>query len=221
MDKLLDLVYAGFPIVFVAALISMVLTFFAIFRCKYRTRIKIIFGAFACYAEAQFSAMVVMLSRNTLPNGFSINSLGLFGFQMFMLAENILTDSHIDNGDKKYRIYRWLPAISVVLASGLIAWCIGRSGENLLASLILSLPFLPISYFATKRLIFPDKRPKPKSFIVKFTPFELLFYISDMLCYGVWYRGYEMLSFAFCVVEAIAVIAMGIVIFREFRRWEE
>jgi len=220
-DKIIALIFSGYPIALFGGLVATLLTFFSVFKSKERTRLKIILGALICFTEAQLSAAIVMLTKDTLPNGFSVNTLGLFGFQMFMLSENILTDSHVDNGDRKYRIYRLLPILAVLLAAGLVWWCVCLSGDNLLLSVILSLPLLPIVYLATKHLIIPDKRPKPRRFIRKFVPLELLFYACDQLGFGVWYHGNELLSFVFCVLESIVLIAMGIVIFREFRRWEE
>jgi len=220
-EKIFYLLISGYPIALIGGLVATLLTFHSVYNSKDRTRLKIILGAFICYTEAQLSAIIVLLTKSSLPNGFSVNVLGLFGFQMFMLSENILTDSHVDNGDKKYKKYRLLPLWAVAAVLGMILWDIAPSGDNYLLSLLLSLPLLPITYFAVKHLIIPDKREKPKSFIKKFVPFELLFYISDQLSFGAWYHGSELLSLGLCFLEVVALIAMGVVIFKEFRRWEE
>jgi len=221
IDTLLALIYTGYGPSILASVITIILSILAIRRSGERTRIKLIIGAFFCFAEAMFAAVVIMFSYNSEVAGFSVVSLGLFGFQMFMLSETIITDSHIDNGDKKYRKYRIMPLGSVILAIGLIILCVSSQKERIVSSIILLLPLLPIFYFSTKHLIFPDKRPKPKSFIMKFVPIELFFYVADLLSYTLWFYGYTKIAVVVSFLESLSILAMGIVIFTEFRRWEE
>jgi len=223
--KIIDLIFGfyfnGFYVALFGALIAMILSIIAIFGKKEKMRVKLFIGAFACMAEACFASVVITFASGNLDGGLTIVSLGLFGFQMFMLAENIITDSHIDNGDKKYRKYRILPIISSLLIFALIAWAMYPSGENLIVVVILLWPHIPIFYFCTKHLIFPDKRPKPKSFIMHFVPFEMAFYVTDLLCYAFWYHKNYTMTIVMGNLEVIPLIAMGVVIFKQFRRDEE
>jgi len=221
MDFILGIINNGYYSVLFGSLVAMVLSIIAVFGKKEKVRAKLFIGAFACMAEASFACVVISFASGTLDSGFTICSLGLLGFQMFMLAENIITDSHIDDGDKKYRKYRILPIISSLLITALIVWSMYPSGESIIVIVLLSGPYIPIFYFCTKHIIFPDKRQKPKEFIMHFVPFELAFYLTDVLSYGFWYHKYYTLSVIMSTLEVVPLIAMGIVMFKQFRRSEE
>lgn len=206
--------------VFAACFIFLIVKFYKKSGTLY---LDIIVAAIGCLFLERLYKVIYIFSFDSLPSGFYLGYLGMFGCFLFLTSSNFGVIDHImDDGSKGLGKYRIISLIAPVIVCGITFLSVSYAQDIMtkIFCVLLAIPIALASYFSLKQILFPDqeflflKLIKPCNFVALI--------MAILACFDIYTRmtGNDSYNQIIEYLMCVACLALTYFVERGHQKWE-